>query len=152
MYDENQFQQLVCKIGRDLYNMNIRKLIISKYKTLQGIAMSSNKKRLLLLVFIFFCFQSLIAACNRLPEGDPANGKRWFILNRCFGCHGEDALGGDGPAITRGPVIAGTKLSFYTFRRKLRNPHSGIMPTFDESKISDKEAGEIYLWLQELKK
>ena len=34
------------------------------------------------------------------------------------------------------------------FHRKLRKPHSPIMPVFEESLLSNKDAADIYLWLQ----
>jgi len=93
----------------------------------------------LLLVIIFLC---LAGGCTRMPEGNPANGARWFKLYRCVGCHGENGSGG------KGPVIAGTSLSFYRFLHKLRSPNSAIMPVFDKHRLPEKDAGEIYLWLQ----
>ncbi|MDH3329498.1 MAG: cytochrome c [Desulfobulbaceae bacterium] len=81
-----------------------------------------------------------------MPEGNAADGARWFKLNRCNGCHGENGSGG------KGPMIAGTSLSFNRFLHKLREPNSAIMPTFESKRLSDKDAGEIYLWLLQQKK
>lgn len=77
-----------------------------------------------------------------MPEGNPDDGERWFRMNRCNGCHGEKGTGG------KGPVIAGLKLSYRQFHRKLRKRHSPIMPVFEASLLSDKDAADIYLWLQ----
>lgn len=62
-------------------------------------------------------------------------------MYRCNGCHGDNGSGG------KGPVIAGTSLSFNRFLHKLRSPDSAIMPAFDENRLPVKDAGEIYLWL-----
>lgn len=113
--------------------------------------MQFAKKRVFLLLSMI-CLLVSLSACNTIPEGNPADGLRWYTLNRCNGCHGEDSLGGKGPAISKGPVLAGTSLSFNKFRKKLRAPHSGIMPAYSADKLSDKDAGEIYLWLLEQKK
>lgn len=81
-----------------------------------------------------------------MPEGNAADGERWFKLNRCNGCHGENGSGG------KGPIIAGTSLSYNRFLHKLRKPNSAIMPTFESKQLSDKDAGEIYLWLLQQEK
>ncbi len=86
----------------------------------------------------------LSTGCTSMPEGDPENGERWFRMNRCNGCHGEKGTGG------KGPVIAGLKLSYRQFIRKVRAPDSAIMPAFEADRLSDKDAVEIYLWLQTL--
>ena len=88
-------------------------------------------------VLLFLC-----SACSSMPEGNPDDGERWFRMNRCNGCHGEKGTGG------RGPVIAGLKLSYRQFRHKLREPKSAIMPTFEQARLSDKDAADIFLWLQ----
>ena len=98
-------------------------------------------KRLLCLLLIVVCIMLLLPGCNRMPEGNAADGERWYGLNRCYACHGEKGSGG------KGPVIAGTSLSFNRFLHKLRAPHSAIMPSYDSEKLPDKDAGEIYLWL-----
>lgn len=83
----------------------------------------------------------LLGACSRLPQGNAANGGRWYSLNRCNGCHGERGSGG------RGPMIAGTALSFHRFLGKIRSPRSEIMPAFTPDRLSDQDAADIYLWL-----
>jgi mono/diheme cytochrome c family protein len=97
------------------------------------------------LLSALFCIL-LVSACNRTPEGNAANGGRWYKLYRCNGCHGENGSGG------KGPVIADTSLSYYHFLHKLRSPNSPIMPTFDKKQVPDQDAAEIYLWLQQQKK
>ncbi|MDW7772079.1 MAG: cytochrome c [Desulfobulbaceae bacterium] len=87
------------------------------------------------------CFFLLSAGCSRVPEGNVEDGERWYKLHRCNGCHGEDGTGG------RGPVLAGTPLSFNRFLHKVRSPDSAIMPAYGNDRLPDKDAGEIYLWL-----
>jgi mono/diheme cytochrome c family protein len=81
-------------------------------------------------------------ACTSMPKGNPDDGERWYRMNRCNGCHGEQGVGG------KGPVIAGLDLSYRQFKRKLRKPDSAVMPTFAATALSDKDAADIYLWLR----
>jgi mono/diheme cytochrome c family protein len=98
---------------------------------------------LLLLLFIITC---ALVACTGTPQGNAADGKRWYSLHRCNGCHGESGGGG------KGPVLAGTDLSFRRFVGKLRAPNSEIMPTFTRKQLPDQDAADIYLWLQTIKR
>ena len=91
----------------------------------------------LLAVLLFFC-----SGCSSMPDGNPEDGERWFRMNRCNGCHGEKGTGG------KGPVIAGLKLSYRQFKHQLRASNSPIMPVFEQNLLSDKDAADIYLWLQ----
>lgn len=84
---------------------------------------------------IFLC------ACSG-PAGDPENGKRWYMMHNCSSCHGPN--GNDGRAVN----IAGTKMSFGSFVRKLRTTDAPIMPAFPESKISRQDAADIYSYLK----
>lgn len=91
-------------------------------------------------------FLVLTSACTPIPEGNPENGERWFRMNRCNGCHGEKGIGG------KGPQIAGLQLSYRRFINKVRKPNSAIMPTFPKEQLSNNDAADIYLWLQNLNK
>jgi mono/diheme cytochrome c family protein len=97
----------------------------------------------MLLLLVMAC---ALVACSGTPRGNAADGKRWYHLHRCNGCHGEGGGGG------KGPVLAGTGLSFRRFVGKLRAPNSEIMPTFAREQLPDQDAADIYLWLQTLKK
>lgn len=99
-------------------------------------------KNTLVLIAVTSLLPYLVSACTPMPEGNPQNGERWFRMNRCNGCHGEKGTGG------KGPVIAGLRLSYGKFLNKLRKPDSAIMPTFDANLLSDKDAADIYVWLQ----
>lgn len=83
----------------------------------------------------------LLSGCSG-PEGDPANGKRWYMMHNCSSCHGLN--GNDGRAVN----IAGIKMSFGSFVRRLRTTGSPIMPPFPESKISEQDAADIYAYLK----
>ncbi len=65
-------------------------------------------------------------------------------MNNCSACHGPH--GNDG----RAPNIAGLKMGFTSFIRKLRTEDAPIMPYFPESKVSKQDAADIYAYLQTL--
>lgn len=93
--------------------------------------------------FLFFALL-LIGGCTT-PAGDPAAGRKWYIMNNCGSCHG--ANGDDGRAVP----IAGLDMGFGSFLRKLRTTDAPIMPPFPEAKVSDQDAADIYAYLQSLK-
>ena len=63
------------------------------------------------------------------PAGDAANGKRIFLADGCFTCHGRSGQGGayNGPA----PILAHTALPFDGFKGQVRNP-ADDMPAFSD--------------------
>ncbi len=98
--------------------------------------LSSMLTKGILLSFVIF-----ICGCSG-PAGDPANGKRWYMMHNCSSCHGP--TGNDGRAAN----IAGVNMSFGSFVSKLRTTDAPIMPPFPESKISEQDAADIYSYLK----
>lgn len=91
----------------------------------------------------FFLFLLFIAGCSA-PPGNPADGKKWFMMNNCSSCHG--LHGNDGRAVN----IAGLKMGFGSFVRKLRKTNASIMPAFPESKVSEQDAADMYAYLKSI--
>lgn len=83
-----------------------------------------------------------LASCFA-PKGDPESGKRWYSMNNCSSCHGEEGING------MAPDIAGLKLGFSSFMRNLRNPDSVSKPRYSEADLPENDAIDIYLWLKE---
>ncbi|HEX3502726.1 MAG TPA: cytochrome c [Xanthobacteraceae bacterium] len=81
------------------------------------------------------------------PPGDAANGKRLFIAEGCFTCHGRVGQGGayNGPA----PILANTALPFDGFKGQIRNPVND-MPAFTSANLSDKDIADIYAFVRSL--
>jgi mono/diheme cytochrome c family protein len=81
------------------------------------------------------------------PPGDAANGKRLFLTDGCFTCHGRSGQGGayNGPA----PILAKTALPFDGFKGQVRNPVND-MPAFSDALLSDKDIADIYAFVQSL--
>jgi mono/diheme cytochrome c family protein len=81
------------------------------------------------------------------PKGDAANGRKVYLADGCYQCHGRVGQGGlmTGPA----PILAQTKMPFAAFRRQLRNPIND-MPPYPENLLSEKEVADIFAFLQSL--
>ena len=88
-----------------------------------------------------------VAQAQDAPPGSAGNGKRLFIANRCFTCHGRAGQGGayNGPA----PILAKTALPFDGFKAQIRNPVND-MPAFPAALLSDKDIADIYAFVQSL--
>lgn len=81
------------------------------------------------------------------PKGDTANGKRIFLADGCFTCHGRSGQGGayNGPA----PILAHTALPFDAFKSQVRNPVND-MPAFPMSVLTDQDIADIYNFVESL--
>ena len=92
---------------------------------------------------LFFLFLIFFMGCSA-PPGNPDNGKRWFMMHNCSSCHGPH--GNDGRAVN----IAGLKMGFGSFVRKLRKTDAPIMPSFPVAKVSEQDAADIYAYLKSM--
>jgi mono/diheme cytochrome c family protein len=88
-----------------------------------------------------------VARAQDAPQGDAANGKRIYLADGCFTCHGRSGQGGayTGPA----PILAHTALPFDGFKGELRNP-ANDMPAYSEAVLSDKDIVDIYAFVESL--
>ena len=88
-----------------------------------------------------------VASAQDAPKGDATNGKKVFLTEGCFTCHGRSGQGGayNGPA----PILAHTALPFDAFKNQLRNP-ADDMPAFSTAVVSDQEVADIYAFVQTL--
>jgi len=100
-------------------------------------------KRVLLIVFVVIAIPAL-AAAQSAPSGNADNGKRLFMKQNCYYCHGTAGQG------TRdGARIARTVLNLQGMMRYVRKP-TGAMPAFTEKILSDQELTDIYEYLKSL--
>lgn len=104
----------------------------------------TNSSKALVLCLLLLLAGGL-AACGSAPPGDTENGKKWYTMNNCNSCHGEQGAGGRGPAIT--PL----DMTFGSFVKKLRKTNAAIMPPYPEEKISEQDAADIYAYLKRSK-
>jgi mono/diheme cytochrome c family protein len=81
------------------------------------------------------------------PKGDASNGKRIYLADGCFTCHGRSGQGGayNGPA----PILAHTALPFDGFIGQVRNPVND-MPAFSTAVLSDQDVADIYSFVESL--
>ena len=89
----------------------------------------------------------LVRAEDNAPSGDPVNGKRLYLADGCFECHGRAGLGGRFNYPT--PALAQIALpvdSFIAFLREAPND----MPSFSAEVLSDKDAADIHAFLRSL--
>jgi mono/diheme cytochrome c family protein len=79
--------------------------------------------------------------------GEAANGKRLYLADGCFECHGRNGQGGafNYPA----PALVEMEVPVESFVAFLRNAPND-MPSYDVSVLSDKEAADIYAFVQAL--
>ena len=78
--------------------------------------------------------------------GDAANGKRLFVKDGCYECHGYAGQGG-----FAGARIADIELKAQGLIAYVRAP-AGQMPAYKEKVISDQELTDIWAYLQSLPK
>jgi mono/diheme cytochrome c family protein len=81
------------------------------------------------------------------PPGDPVNGKRLYLADGCFTCHGRAGQGGafNGPA----PSLAKTEMPFDGFRAQLREP-ANDMPAYSTAVLSEQGIADMYAFVQSL--
>jgi mono/diheme cytochrome c family protein len=89
----------------------------------------------------------MAAQAQDAPPGDATNGKRLYLTDGCFTCHGRSGQGGayNGPA----PILAKTALPFDGFKGQIRNPVND-MPAFSDALLSDKDIADIFAFVQSL--
>jgi mono/diheme cytochrome c family protein len=79
-----------------------------------------------------------------LAAQDAANGKRIFLRDGCYECHGYNGQG-----TVQGARLAPPVLNAQGMIRYIRKP-AGAMPAFTEKVLSDQEVNDIYAYLKSL--
>ena len=79
----------------------------------------------------------------KASEGDVERGRRLFINDGCYECHGTEAQGGG----YTGPRLAPLALPLDLVVSQVRRP-AGEMPPFTSEVLSDRELLDIYAFLQ----
>ena len=76
--------------------------------------------------------------------GSAENGKKLFLRDGCWECHGYAGQGG-----RDGARIAETALTSNQFTRYIRRP-TGAMPAYVEKVLSDAEVADIWMYVKTL--
>ena len=94
-----------------------------------------------------FATAALPARAQDVPTGNAENGKRIYLKDGCFLCHGRVGQGGgyNSPV----PALAKTEMPFEPFKLQLRQP-ADDMPAYSEKVLSDLEVADIYAFVQSL--
>ncbi len=81
------------------------------------------------------------------PPGDTENGKRLYLADGCFTCHGRSGQGGalNYPA----PPLAQIEMPVEALQAYLREPPND-MPAYSAEVLSDKEVADIHAFLRSL--
>lgn len=82
---------------------------------------------------------------NTAPKGDVAHGKKVYVADGCWQCHGYQGQGG------AGPKLAPTPLPYEAVFRQLRKPR-GTMPVYTHVTTPDQDVADIYAYLQSIPK
>jgi mono/diheme cytochrome c family protein len=79
------------------------------------------------------------------PAGNAANGKRVYLADGCFYCHGTTGAGGG----NAGPRLAPNPLPLEGVKAKVRTA-SGRMPVYSPAVLKDAEIADIVAYLQSI--
>ena len=105
---------------------------------------------LILFVFAMLLFVLPAARAQRSSEAAPAgnaqNGKKLFMADGCYECHGRQ---GQGAAQTGAARIGPPMLSFDGFQSYVRKPTNN-MPPYTSKAIPDQDLADIYAYLKSI--
>src|SRR5580658_10013352 len=77
-----------------------------------------------------------------LPAQNAENGKRLFVRDGCYECHGYAGQGSIAGARLAPPVLNAAGITKY-----IRRP-AGAMPAFTDKVVSDQDVADIYAYLK----
>jgi mono/diheme cytochrome c family protein len=80
------------------------------------------------------------------PAGNAQNGKKLFMANGCYECHGRQ---GQGAAQTGAARIGPPQLSFEGFQSYVRKP-TNQMPPYTSKAVPDPDLADIYAYLKSI--
>jgi len=80
------------------------------------------------------------------PAGNAQNGKKLFMSDGCYECHGRQ---GQGAAQTGAARIGPPQLTFEGFQGYVRKP-TNQMPPYTSKAITDQDLGDIYAYLKSI--
>jgi mono/diheme cytochrome c family protein len=104
-------------------------------------------RRFLLASFAAATLATIVTpAMSQTSAGNAENGKRLFVRDGCYECHGYAGQGG-----VAGARIAAIGLNTQGLIRYVRAP-GGQMPAFTEKVITDQELTDVWAYLQTMAK
>jgi mono/diheme cytochrome c family protein len=82
---------------------------------------------------------------TQAPAGDGERGRKLFVKDGCYQCHGTEAQGGG----YTGPRLAPPAPPLALLLSQVRHP-TGDMPPFETTILPDKDVRDIYAFLQSI--
>ncbi len=105
---------------------------------------------------MFFVFAALLIGLpaaraqqsseNNPPAGNAQNGKKLFMSDGCYECHGQQ---GQGAAQTGAARIGPPQLSYDGFQTYIRSPKNQ-MPPYTVKALPDQDLADIYAYLKSI--
>jgi len=95
---------------------------------------------------LFTAAFAIVPLMAQSSSGDATNGKKLFLRDGCYECHGYAGQGG-----AAGARIAAIGLNAPGLIRYVRAP-AGQMPAYTDKVISDQELTDVWAYLQSLPK
>ena len=97
-----------------------------------------------LLLLVLFAAFSLPAQNASSTVGNSGNGKKLWVKDNCYTCHGYDGHGGAGAKLAPKPI------PLPAFIAIVRHPPASSMPTFSEKVIPDSDLRDIWAYLNSI--
>ena len=103
-----------------------------------------------------FLFRTLAVTCCAIPlmaqtpakSGNSESGKKLYIADGCYQCHGLQGQGGaSAPVGSYGPRLAPPRIPVEALRAYIRRPTGG-MPPYTAKVLSDAQVDDIYAFLK----
>ena len=92
------------------------------------------------LVFSLLIALAAPAMAQNAAAGNAGNGKRLFLRNGCYQCHGTAGQGGTGPKLAPRPLALAALIAY------VRKPGQG-MPPFSPKVMPDAELADVRAYL-----
>jgi mono/diheme cytochrome c family protein len=98
-----------------------------------------------LILFGVVILRQTAAGQSKDLTGNVDNGKRLFVRNGCYQCHGYVGQGG-----AAGARLAQTKLPLAGFTAFVRNPPPSGMPPYRAKVMSDQELADVWSYIKSI--
>jgi mono/diheme cytochrome c family protein len=98
----------------------------------------------LAVVVIFAGSGAMAQTKDAPPAGNAVNGKKLWVTDGCYSCHGFDGHGGAGAKLAPRPIAT---VAFIAY---VRHPAPGGMPTFSEKVISNADLTDMWAYLKSI--
>ena len=121
----------------------------------RGVLTRPGRREIPLLVFAALIFARPAAQAepprktpqaDTAPAGNAQNGKKIFVSDGCYECHGREGQGATQTGATR---IGPPQLSLEAFQSYVRKP-ANQMPPYTIKAVSDQDLADIYAFLKSI--